>query len=179
MQKALARAMTELVHSSSDYQSARDASEVLFGKVNPSGHLPVTFYRATADLPGFTDYSMSNRTYRYFGGAPLFAFGHGLRMCFYECMGGTKRGLGIERRARKKCHIQGATSGRQKGVRKNEAQVASFKAQKIKNSPKQQNSLLNGSLPRLCGRCIGLSVIFDADRQRAFARKHINKALPP
>ena len=53
-------------------------AEVLFGDVNPSGHLPVTFYRATADLPAFTDYSMTNRTYRYFDGKPLYAFGHGL-----------------------------------------------------------------------------------------------------
>jgi beta-glucosidase len=53
-------------------------AEVLFGDVNPSGHLPVTFYRATADLPAFTDYAMTNRTYRYFSGQPLYAFGHGL-----------------------------------------------------------------------------------------------------
>jgi beta-glucosidase len=53
-------------------------AEVLFGDANPAGRLPVTFYQATADLPAFTDYSMSNRTYRYFGGSPLFAFGHGL-----------------------------------------------------------------------------------------------------
>ncbi|MGA2853689.1 MAG: glycoside hydrolase family 3 C-terminal domain-containing protein [Verrucomicrobiota bacterium] len=53
-------------------------AEVLFGKINPSGHLPLTFYRATTDLPAFTNYSMSNRTYRYFSGTPLYAFGHGL-----------------------------------------------------------------------------------------------------
>ena len=52
--------------------------EVLFGDVNPSGHLPITFYASTADLPDFTDYSMSNRTYRYFNGKPEFAFGYGL-----------------------------------------------------------------------------------------------------
>jgi beta-glucosidase len=52
-------------------------ARVLFGEVNPSGHLPVTFYRSTADLPSFADYSMSNRTYRYFNGQPLYAFGHG------------------------------------------------------------------------------------------------------
>ena len=53
-------------------------AEVLFGDVNPAGRLPITFYRSTADLPPFDDYSMSNRTYRYFNGKPLFAFGHGL-----------------------------------------------------------------------------------------------------
>ncbi|HZT21894.1 MAG TPA: glycoside hydrolase family 3 C-terminal domain-containing protein, partial [Verrucomicrobiae bacterium] len=53
-------------------------AEVLFGEVNPAGRLPITFYRSTKDLPPFEDYSMSNRTYRYFRGRPLFAFGHGL-----------------------------------------------------------------------------------------------------
>jgi beta-glucosidase len=53
-------------------------AEVLFGDVNPAGRLPVTFYRSSDDLPAFVDYSMNNRTYRYFGGKPLFAFGHGL-----------------------------------------------------------------------------------------------------
>ncbi len=59
-------------------QGGRAVAEVLFGNVNPAGRLPVTFYRATTDLPPFEDYSMSNRTYRYFSGKPLFAFGHGL-----------------------------------------------------------------------------------------------------
>jgi beta-glucosidase len=51
---------------------------VLFGDVNPSGRLPVTVYRSTEDLPPFEDYAMANRTYRFFTGRPLFAFGHGL-----------------------------------------------------------------------------------------------------
>jgi beta-glucosidase len=59
-------------------QGGRAVGEILFGDVNPSGHLPLTFYASTADLPDFTDYSMSNRTYRYFNGKPEFAFGHGL-----------------------------------------------------------------------------------------------------
>lgn len=59
-------------------QGGRAVAEVLFGEVNPAGRLPVTFYAATADLPPFEDYSMTNRTYRYFNGKPLFAFGHGL-----------------------------------------------------------------------------------------------------
>jgi len=53
-------------------------ARVLFGDCNPSGRLPITMYRSTADLPAFTDYSMSNRTYRFFAGQPLFPFGHGL-----------------------------------------------------------------------------------------------------
>jgi len=59
-------------------EGGRAVAEVLFGDVNPGGRLPVTFYRSTEDLPDFENYSMSNRTYRYFGGQPLFAFGHGL-----------------------------------------------------------------------------------------------------
>ncbi len=53
-------------------------ADVLFGEVNPAGRLPVTFYQSTDDLPDFEDYSMSRRTYRYFDGKPLFAFGYGL-----------------------------------------------------------------------------------------------------
>ncbi|MBR1688516.1 MAG: glycoside hydrolase family 3 C-terminal domain-containing protein [Prevotella sp.] len=53
-------------------------AEVLFGRCNPSGKLPMTFYRSTDDLPDFLDYRMANRTYRYFRGQPLFPFGYGL-----------------------------------------------------------------------------------------------------
>ena len=53
-------------------------ADVLFGDCNPSGRLPVTFYRSDDDLPAFDDYNMTGRTYRYFTGDPLFAFGHGL-----------------------------------------------------------------------------------------------------
>ena len=52
--------------------------KVLFGDYNPSGRLPVTFYRSDKDLPPFDDYSMANRTYRYFKGTPLYPFGFGL-----------------------------------------------------------------------------------------------------
>ena len=59
-------------------EGGRAVAEVLFGDVNPAGRLPVTFYNSTADLPAFENYSMTNRTYRYFSGRPEFAFGHGL-----------------------------------------------------------------------------------------------------
>jgi beta-glucosidase len=53
-------------------------AEVLFGDYNPAGRLPVTFYKSASDLPSFEDYRMEGRTYRYFRGQPLYAFGHGL-----------------------------------------------------------------------------------------------------
>lgn len=53
-------------------------ADVLFGDYNPAGRLPVTFYQKDDDLPAFNDYSMENRTYRYFKGEALFPFGYGL-----------------------------------------------------------------------------------------------------
>jgi beta-glucosidase len=53
-------------------------ADVLFGDYSPAGRLPVTFYRATSDLPAFDDYRMKGRTYRYYEGTPLYPFGHGL-----------------------------------------------------------------------------------------------------
>lgn len=60
-------------------QSAGTAiADVLFSDYNPSGRLPVTFYKHDSDLPDFNDYSMTNRTYRYFEGDALYPFGYGL-----------------------------------------------------------------------------------------------------
>jgi beta-glucosidase len=53
-------------------------AETLGGKNNPSGRLPVTFYKGVDQLPNFEDYGMANRTYRYFEGKPLYSFGYGL-----------------------------------------------------------------------------------------------------
>ena len=59
-------------------------AEVLFGDKNPSGKLPITFYKSVDDLPDFLDYSMANRTYRYFRGEALFPFGYGLSYTQFE-----------------------------------------------------------------------------------------------
>ena len=54
-------------------------ADVLFGDYNPAGRLPVTFYESTSQLPAdFEDYNMEGKTYRYFRGTPLYAFGNGL-----------------------------------------------------------------------------------------------------
>ncbi len=53
-------------------------ADILFGKVSPSARLPVSFYRSIDDLPAFEDYSMENRTYKFFKGKCVYEFGHGL-----------------------------------------------------------------------------------------------------
>ena len=59
-------------------QGGQAVADVLFGDFNPSGKLPVTFYKSSDDLPDFLDYNMKGRTYRYFQGTPLWQFGYGL-----------------------------------------------------------------------------------------------------
>ncbi len=53
-------------------------ADVLFGDYNPSGKLPLTFYKSVDDLPAFNNYEMAGRTYEYFKGDVLYPFGHGL-----------------------------------------------------------------------------------------------------
>ena len=59
-------------------QGGNAVADVLFGNADPGGRLPVTFYQSTTDLPAFEDYSMKDRTYRYFTGKALHPFGFGL-----------------------------------------------------------------------------------------------------
>lgn len=59
-------------------RAGKDIAEIIYGETSPSGKLPITFYNSDEDLPDFHDYSLKNRTYRYFEGTPLYPFGYGL-----------------------------------------------------------------------------------------------------
>ena len=59
-------------------------AEVITGRFNPSGKLPLTFYKSVDDLPDFLDYRMANRTYRYFKGEALYPFGYGLSYTTFD-----------------------------------------------------------------------------------------------
>ena len=62
-------------------------ADTLSGKNDPAGRLPVTFYKDVSQLPKFEDYSMDNRTYRYFTGKPLYPFGYGLSYTTFSYSG--------------------------------------------------------------------------------------------
>ena len=65
-------------------EGGRAVADVISGKYNPSGRLPLTFYKSTSQLPDFLDYSMDGRTYRYMTESPLYDFGYGLSYTTFE-----------------------------------------------------------------------------------------------
>ena len=77
-------------------------ANVLSGKTNPAGRLPLTFYRSVDDLPPFDDYRMQGRTYRYFTGTPVYPFGYGLSYTSF---------------AYGPLHVEPAAGGAQNGIR--------------------------------------------------------------
>jgi len=65
-------------------QGGNAFADILFGKVSPSGHLPVTFYKSLSDVPDYQNYAMKGRTYRYFGGQVQYPFGFGMSYTSFE-----------------------------------------------------------------------------------------------
>jgi len=83
-------------------------ANVLTGKTNPAGRLPLTFYRSLDDLPPFDNYAMTGRTYRYFAGKPVYPFGYGLSFTSFSygpltiqpASGGTEQGIRVSTEVR-------------------------------------------------------------------------------
>jgi beta-glucosidase len=90
-------------------------ADVLFGDANPSGRLPVTFYKGSEPLPAFDDYDMTGRTYRYFRGEPLYAFGHGLSYTQFRYSRLRVDRDRVERDGRLRVTARVANSGRRAG----------------------------------------------------------------
>ena len=65
-------------------QAGNALADILFGKVSPSGHLPLTFYNKIDDLPDYNSYHMAGRTYRYFKGGVQYPFGYGLSYTTFD-----------------------------------------------------------------------------------------------
>ena len=65
-------------------QGGNALADIIFGKISPSGRLPVTFYKSLSDVPDYKDYSMKGRTYRYFSGNVQYPFGFGMSYTSFE-----------------------------------------------------------------------------------------------
>ena len=95
---------------------AKALADVLFGDYNPGGKLPVTFYRSNDDLPDFLDYSMKNRTYRYFTGQPQYAFGYGLSYTTFATGKGTLSAKSMKRNGQVTLTVPVTNTGRREGT---------------------------------------------------------------
>jgi beta-glucosidase len=65
-------------------QGGNAFADLLFGKISPSGHLPLTFYRSESDLPNYNSYAMKGRTYRYYAGQVQYPFGFGMSYTSFD-----------------------------------------------------------------------------------------------
>jgi beta-glucosidase len=59
-------------------QGGNALADIIFGKISPSGHLPLTFYKSINNVPAFNNYNMKGHTYRYYDGPVQYPFGFGL-----------------------------------------------------------------------------------------------------
>jgi len=95
---------------------AKALADVLFGDYNPGGKLPVTFYRSNDDLPDFMDYSMKNRTYRYFTGVPQYAFGYGLSYTTFNVGKGKISGKSMKKNGKVSITVPVTNTGKREGT---------------------------------------------------------------
>jgi beta-glucosidase len=97
-------------------QGGRAVADVLFGDYNPSGHLPVTFYKNVQQLPDFSEYSMKGRTYRYMTSEPLFPFGYGLSYTTFKVGNATANKAHITRSENIQVTVPISNTGKRDGI---------------------------------------------------------------
>jgi beta-glucosidase len=90
-------------------------ASVLFGDYNPAGRLPLTYYKSINDIPEFEDYRMEGKTYRYFRGEPLYAFGYGLSFTKFDYSGFSSAGKTIKAGESLKVNVTITNSGNYDG----------------------------------------------------------------
>lgn len=90
-------------------------ADVIFGNYNPAGRLPVTFYKSVDDLPAFDNYNMKGRTYRYFEGDPLYAFGYGLSYTTFEYESAMANAQKVSEQGAVKLNVQLKNTGKYDG----------------------------------------------------------------
>jgi beta-glucosidase len=91
-------------------------ADVLFGDYNPSGKLPITFYKDTTQFPGFEDYTMKGRTYRYMTENPLFPFGYGLSYTQFSIGGANISSTQIKNGESVRLNIPVSNTGQRNGT---------------------------------------------------------------
>ena len=97
-------------------EGGRAIADVLYGDYNPSGKLPVTFYKSVKQLPDFKDYSMKGRTYRYMTEDPLFCFGYGLSYTTFNIGNATADNTSIARNGQVNLTIPVTNTGKREGT---------------------------------------------------------------
>lgn len=96
-------------------QGGNALADIVFGRISPSGHLPVTFYNKLSDLPAYTDYGMKGRTYRYFEGAVQYPFGYGLSYTAFDYSWISQPSQHYKKDAKISCKISIANRGKMNG----------------------------------------------------------------
>jgi len=146
-------------------------ADVLFGNYNPAGRLPVTFYKSVNDLPAFEDYGMKGRTYRYFEGDPLFAFGFGLSFTQFEYTSVTPESSQVSDSGMISLKVQVKNSGKYDG---DEVIQIYFSPEKINTETPIQSLIALKRVPILKGETKSIGFEIPANKLRHFD-SHLNK----
>ena len=149
-------------------------ADVLWGDYNPSGKLPVTFYKNIGQVPGFEDYSMKGRTYRFMSD-PLFPFGFGLSYTTFSIGDGKLSGIQMQHDGNTELSVPVTNTGRRKGT-----EILQVYVRKMNDSAGPIKTLRNFRRVTLDpGQHTDVTVKLDADAFEFFDRDAMKMATRP